>query len=160
MALNIRLRRLDVRDLLDLFRNCETSEGDVGRWSDQWLTCKRLEIGSRGIESCDSAEGIRFAEKQRAKPRLTEFDRVFQHGLEHGIKIAGRAGDNLQHFRRRRLLLQRLVQPALEYFNPLVCIDSRRLATTRGLWRIAARQRFAALRFYCFPGRFIAPAHT
>ena len=35
-------------------------------------------------------------------------DGVRQHGLEHRLQVAGRSGDDLQHLRRRGLLLQRL----------------------------------------------------
>src|SRR6516225_9080071 len=34
--------------------------------------------------------------------------RVFQHGAEHRLQLAWRAGDDTQHLRRRGLLLQRL----------------------------------------------------
>ena len=33
---------------------------------------------------------------------------VLQHGFKHRLKIAGRAADDLEHLRGRRLLLQRL----------------------------------------------------
>ena len=33
---------------------------------------------------------------------------VLQHGLEHRLQLAGRAGDDLKHLRGRGLLLQRL----------------------------------------------------
>ena len=33
--------------------------------------------------------------------------RILQHGCEHRLEIAGRAADDLEHLRRRRLLLQR-----------------------------------------------------
>jgi hypothetical protein len=39
--------------------------------------------------------------------------RVCQHGLEHRLKLAGRAADDFQHVGRRRQLLQRLVALAL-----------------------------------------------
>src|SRR5262249_24447302 len=34
-------------------------------------------------------------------------DSVIQHGFKHRLQIGTRAGDNAQHLRRRRLLLQR-----------------------------------------------------
>src|SRR5262245_7132720 len=37
----------------------------------------------------------------------TEPGRIRQHGLEHRLQLAGRAADDLQHLRGRRLLLQR-----------------------------------------------------
>ena len=41
---------------------------------------------------------------------FADANRVLQHCLEHWLKIARRAADNLKHLRRRRLLLQRFVQ--------------------------------------------------
>ena len=35
---------------------------------------------------------------------------VFQHGFEHRLQLASRAGDNLENFRGRRLLFQRFTQ--------------------------------------------------
>ena len=45
---------------------------------------------------------------QRAELGLADARRIFQHGLEDRLQLAGRAGDDLQHLRRRGLLLQRL----------------------------------------------------
>ncbi len=42
------------------------------------------------------------------RPCLAEARCVLQHGLEHRLKLAGRARDDAQDLRRRRLLLQRL----------------------------------------------------
>jgi hypothetical protein len=39
---------------------------------------------------------------------FTDAHRVRQHGLEHGLQLAGRTRDNPQHLRGGRLLLQRL----------------------------------------------------
>src|SRR5256885_1322848 len=40
-----------------------------------------------------------------------------QHGLEHGLQLAGRAGDDLQNLGRRRLLLPRFSQLARARFE-------------------------------------------
>ena len=58
----------------------------------------------------DCAEGIALAKKQGAELGLADARRVLQHGLEHGLQLAGRAADDTQDLRRRRLLLQRLAQ--------------------------------------------------
>ena len=91
MALNVRLGRLDVGDLSDLFRQGDTPEGHVGRWSDQWLSCKRLDIGTWGIVSRNGAEGIRFAKKQRAELGLANPRRILEYGLEYRLKLTGGA---------------------------------------------------------------------
>ena len=51
---------------------------------------------------------------QLAELRLADADRVLEHGLEHGLKLAWRRTDDLQDIGRRRLLLQRLPQFAKE----------------------------------------------
>src|SRR5262245_9256173 len=43
-----------------------------------------------------------------AEPGLANAHCIGQHGLEHRLKLAGRAGDDLQHLGGRGLLLQRL----------------------------------------------------
>ena len=42
-----------------------------------------------------------------SKLRVAEPDSVLQHGLEHRLEIARGPTDDLEHLRRRRLLLQR-----------------------------------------------------
>ena len=45
-----------------------------------------------------------------AERGITDVDGLLQHGLEQRVQIAGRATDDLQHFRRSRLLLKGLAQ--------------------------------------------------
>ena len=56
----------------------------------------------------NDAKCISLAEIQIAELGLADARRVLQHGLEHRLQLAGRAADDLQHLRGRRLLLQRL----------------------------------------------------
>ena len=77
--------------------------------------------------------------------------------LKTGASSPGELADDFEYLGRRRLLLQRLIQPALEQFNLLVSLGGGRLATD--LRRIAARQRLRALRFWCFAACFVAPSH-
>src|SRR5215472_6824299 len=56
----------------------------------------------------DPAKGISVAQKQKSELGLAEPCRVRQYGLEHGLKLARRTGDDLKDFGSRRLLLQRL----------------------------------------------------
>jgi len=43
-----------------------------------------------------------------SKLSIADADGFRQHFVKHGLHIAGRAANGLKHFRRRRLLLQRL----------------------------------------------------
>jgi hypothetical protein len=80
-----------------------------GGRSDQFA-CARLNIRGRGVVSGNRAEAISLAEVQRADLCLASAHRTRQHGLEHRLKLAGRAGDDTEHLRSRRRLLQRLAQ--------------------------------------------------
>jgi hypothetical protein len=42
-----------------------------------------------------------------AKSGIADANGLLQHGCKHWLKVARRAADNLQHLRRRCLLLQR-----------------------------------------------------
>src|SRR6516162_9378986 len=64
----------------------------------------------RCVMHCDALVCITFAKQHVAKCRLANAGRVLQHSVEYRCKVTGRAADNAQHFRRRRLLLQRLPQ--------------------------------------------------
>src|SRR5262245_11803121 len=54
----------------------------------------------------DPAECAVLVEQQVAKLGSANADRVLQHSVEDRLKLARRTADDLQHFRRRRLLLQ------------------------------------------------------
>src|SRR5262249_30483728 len=54
------------------------------------------------------AETISFAKPERGELGLAHPRRIRQHGLKYGFKLTGRARYDLQHLRRRRLLLERL----------------------------------------------------
>src|SRR5215469_15130128 len=51
-------------------------------------------------------KAILDAEPERPVACPTEFGRAREHGLEYGLQLAPRSGDDLQHFGRRSLLLQ------------------------------------------------------
>ena len=51
---------------------------------------------------------ISFGEPQDTELGAADANRILQHGLEHGLQLAGRGRDDLQHLRGRGLLLQRL----------------------------------------------------
>ena len=59
-----------------------------------------------------AAKAVSFAQPHDAVAGLAEPRRIRQHGLEHRLQLAGRAGDDAEHLRGRGLLLQRLGQLA------------------------------------------------
>ena len=54
------------------------------------------------------AESVSVTKEQIAELGLAKSRRIRQHGLEHRLQLAGRAGDDLQHLGGCGLLLQRL----------------------------------------------------
>ena len=52
-------------------------------------------------------QGVTIPAVDISKLGVTDADSILQHGCKHRLKIAGRAADDLEHLRRRRLLLQR-----------------------------------------------------
>ena len=61
--------------------------------------------GQRTIES-SVPETIAIAQPHGTVTRSTEPRRIREHGVEYVLQLAGRACDNLQHFRGRGLLFQ------------------------------------------------------
>ena len=54
------------------------------------------------------SESVILGEPRTPNFGLADAGRVIQHGLEHGLQLAGRTRYDLQHLRGRGLLLQRL----------------------------------------------------
>ena len=59
---------------------------------------------------CDVAKCVAIAQAQGAELGVAEPCCVRQQGLEHGLELAGRTGDDAQHLGRGGLLLQRFAQ--------------------------------------------------
>ena len=55
-------------------------------------------------------EAVSLVQKQIAQLCLTDARGILEHCVEDRFQFAGRAGNDLQHLRRRRLLLQRFGQ--------------------------------------------------
>ena len=72
--------------------------------TEKFCECRR-DIESRNDVSCAALEP-----DQVAKLGIANAGRVRQHGLEHGLQLARRAADDLEHLRRRGLLLQRFAE--------------------------------------------------
>ena len=56
---------------------------------------------------CHKAKSTVLVEIEAAEFGIADADGFLQHGLKHGLQIAGRATDDLENLRRGRLLLQR-----------------------------------------------------
>ena len=54
----------------------------------------------------DEVQGIAIPAIDISKLGVADADGFLQHGCKHRLKIAGRAADDLEHLRRRCLLLQ------------------------------------------------------
>ena len=66
----------------------------------------------RRIVRCNEVQGIAVPAKDIAEVGVADADGFLQHGGKHRLKIAGRANDDLKHFRGGRLLLKGLAQLA------------------------------------------------
>src|SRR5262249_30188741 len=87
---------------------CKAGAGSSGQ---HWAPAAFLDVFRwQRAMYCHDAEGIAFAEHERAELGVAYARGVLQHGLEHGLQVAGRTADDLQHLRGRGLLLQRLAQ--------------------------------------------------
>src|SRR5262249_30988475 len=75
-----------------------------------WSVLPELGKRRRYPKHCGRAHSSILESKQNAKIGLADTNRIRQHGLEHGLKLAGGTADDPEDLRGRRLLLQRLAQ--------------------------------------------------
>ena len=73
-------------------------------------TIKVIRVRRRHAERRDRTILSILVPEQYPDFGLADARRILQHLLEHRLQLAGRAADDLKHFRGRRLLLQRLRQ--------------------------------------------------
>jgi hypothetical protein len=64
----------------------------------------------RRTGTCGRSKGITVVEEERAKLCLTDASRTAQHFTEYRFQLSRRTSNDLQYFRGRCLLLQRLTQ--------------------------------------------------
>ena len=62
----------------------------------------------RRIMRCHEVQGVAVPAMDISELGVADADGILQHSCKHRLKIAGRAADNLEHFRSGCLLLQRL----------------------------------------------------
>jgi hypothetical protein len=73
---------------------------------DHWIAPPRFGERRRCVVHRNRTKGVAFAQVKCSELSLAEARRVLQHGLEHRLEFTRRAGDDAQHLRGRRLLLQ------------------------------------------------------
>src|SRR5262249_26101478 len=107
-ALQIGLFGLDIDDVNNLL--CARDAVKTCPWArtDQRLKPSGLSKSRRRVVHRDYAEGVTFTQIHRAELGLADAGGALQHRPEHRLQRARRAPDDLQHTRRRRLLLQSL----------------------------------------------------
>ena len=64
----------------------------------------------RDAEHRHRAKVVPLSQKKIADLGLADASRILQHCVEHWLQFAGRRAYDAQHFRSRRLLLQRLCE--------------------------------------------------
>src|SRR4029453_16113838 len=75
-----------------------------------WFTPAKLGKGGWRIVQCADTKSVFIVEIKRAKLGFADAGRILQHGLEYRLQGARRAGNDAQHLRRCRLLLQRFAE--------------------------------------------------
>ena len=98
----------DVGDVDHLFCRGDTAKGDVRAWAKYRVAAILLGPCGRRSVNRRQSKCIRFIKEQIAELGLADARGILKHGLEHRLQFAGRRTYDLQHFGRRRLLLQQL----------------------------------------------------
>ncbi len=110
IAVAIGLALSDVLDLHELLGLQQLAEPGVRPGPDR-LAEQEFAVGLRSAVNRDGAEQLFFfTQPQSTELRPADAGGVFQERLEHRLKLAGRAGDDLEHLAGRGLLFQRLRQ--------------------------------------------------
>src|SRR5262249_55843446 len=96
----------DGGDRGDLLGPCRTPKGGIWRWMHNPPPC--LGISRWRVMCLNGAETVALAEIEGSELCPADAHRIAQYRGEHWLKLTGRSTDDLQHFRGRRPLLQRL----------------------------------------------------
>ena len=110
IAFDVCLLLCDVGNVDQLLGRGDTAEAGSWAGADDRFALPPLGPCGRRAGRRDETESVAFAQPQVAEPGTADAHRILQHGLEHGLKLAGRRADDLQHLGGRRLLLQRLAE--------------------------------------------------
>src|SRR5262249_30965049 len=122
-ALDVSWLLRDIGNMNRLPRLDDAAEGS-SRTGSLWSSFPELGKCWRYSEHCCRTRRATLETKQNSKIGLADTSCVLQHGVEHLLQLARRAGDNLQHLRGCRLLLPCLgkVSPRLVEFA-LACFE-------------------------------------
>src|SRR5512142_1041232 len=108
-TVSVRLKLHHVSDVGDLLRDCGTAERPIPRGLNPQLAPACLNICRwRVASSGNRMKAVAIAKIQRTKLGLANSRSVREHGVKDRLQLAGRTTDDLEHRRRRGLLLQRL----------------------------------------------------
>ena len=109
IALKVRRLRPKIVGVRYLLGPGDMSKTRLGMRAER-LAKTNISIRRRYVVECDVAKCVSIVQAQGAELGVAEPCCVRQHGLEHGLELAGRTGDDAQHLGRGGLLLQRFAQ--------------------------------------------------
>src|SRR6516162_6880464 len=107
IAFDVGLTLGDIVDLDKPFCLQQHSESGVRAGTDG-CTEQHFTVSSRCAVDRGHAKKVTLSKPQVAELSLTDANSLLQHGVKHGLQITRRTADDLEDFRCRGLLLQRL----------------------------------------------------
>src|SRR5262245_36185462 len=112
VALNsVRMFGGEIGDMHDLFCFGDPHDRSVLAWL-MTAAPHELDISLWHTEQCNQASGGSLKPEHHSKIGFADESGLLQHGIEHGLQLPRRTGNDAQHLRRRCLLLQRLGEVA------------------------------------------------
>src|SRR5262249_25516482 len=107
MTVAVGLKRHDICDVSDLFCGGSTTNRRVRRRLKPQLTPARLDVCRWCVASSSNCtETVAIAKVQCTELRFANARGVREHSVKDRLQLARRTGDDLQHLRCRRLLLE------------------------------------------------------
>ena len=100
----------NIADVIRLFCYHQATHPHTRIDIESGLAMQEINIGGGRAVRRANAEPIALAHEQVTEFGAANADRIFQHGREYRLKIAGRTRDDAQDFSGRRLLRQGLAQ--------------------------------------------------
>src|SRR5262249_48941152 len=107
MTVAVGLKLHNVSNVHDLLSDDSSAKHPLRWWVNPHLSPPCLNIfRGRVASSANRTEAVAIAKVQRAELGFANSCGVREHGIKHPLQLAGRAGNNLQHFRCCCLLLE------------------------------------------------------
>src|SRR5262245_36374662 len=97
----------DIVDLNHLLSNRRTAKGGFGMRTNQRVAPPIFDQCGRRVIQADGSKLVSLAESQASESSAAQVCRVCQNRIENRLQISRRTADDLEHLRRRGLLLQR-----------------------------------------------------